>query len=48
MPPSTMLEALPVREKDRGTPLEPVYYLDLAMFGYSLDTSMSTMDYEVQ
>ena len=47
-PPSTMLEALPIRENNGGTPLEPVYDLDLAMFGYSLDTSTSTMDPEVQ
>ena len=43
-----ILEALPVREKEGGTPLEPVYGLDLAMFGHSLDTSTSTMDPEVQ
>ena len=43
-----MLEALPVREKDGGTPLELVYGLDLATFGYSLDTSTSRMDPEVQ
>ena len=43
-----MLEALPIREKDGGTPLEAVYGLDLAMFDYSLDTSTSTMDPEVQ
>ena len=42
------LEALPVRENNGGTPLEPVYGLDLAMFSYSLDTSTSTMEPEVQ
>ena len=42
-----ILEALPVREKEGGTPLEPLS-LDLAMFGHSLDTSMLTMDPEVQ
>ena len=43
-----MLEALPISKKNGGTPLEPVYGLDLATFGYSLDTSTSTMDPEVQ
>ena len=47
-PPSTMLEALPIREKNGGTPLKLVYILDLATFGYSLETSMSMMDPEVQ
>ena len=42
------LEALPIWENNGGTPLEPVYGLDLAMFGYSLDTSTLTMDPEVQ
>ena len=48
MPPSTTLEALPVSEKEGGTPLELTYGLNLAMFGYSLDTSTPTMDPEVQ
>ena len=43
MPANMMLDTLSVREKDRGTPLEPVYGLDLAMFGYSLDTSTSNI-----
>ena len=47
MLPSMTLEALPIREKG-GTPLEFTYGLNLAMFGYSLDTSMPTMDPEVQ
>ena len=47
-PPSTTLEALPIREKEGGTPLELTYGLNLAMFGYSLDTSMPMMDPKVQ
>ena len=42
------LEALPIREKEGGTPLKLTYGLNLATFGYSLDTSMLTMDPEVQ
>ena len=43
-----MLEALPIRQKDGGTPLQPTNGLDLAVFSYSLDTSMVTMDPGVQ
>ena len=43
-----MLETLPIREIEGGTPLEFMYGLNLAMFGYSLDTSMPMMDPEVQ
>ena len=43
-----MLEALPIREKGGGTPLELTYGLNLAMFGYSLDTSTPMIDPEVQ
>ena len=46
--PSMMSKALPVREKEGGTPLELTYGLNLAMFGYSLDTSTPMMDPEVQ
>ena len=46
--PSTTLEALPIREKEGGTPLKLTYGLNLAMFGYNLDTSMPTMDPKVQ
>ena len=48
MPPSMMLEPLPIWEKERGTPSKFIYGLDLAMFSHSLDTSMSTMDLKVQ
>ena len=48
MLPSMTLEALPIREKGGGTPLKLTYSLNLATFGYSLDTSMPTMDPEVQ
>ena len=44
MLPSMTWEPLPIREKEGGTPFKFVYGLDLAMFGHSLDTSISTMD----
>ena len=48
MLPGMMLEPLPIREKEGGTPFKFIYGLDLAKFGHRLDTSASTMDLGVQ
>ena len=48
MLPNTTLEAISIRGKEAGTPLKLTYGLNLATFGYSLDTSMPTMVPNVQ
>ena len=44
---SMMLGLIPIGEVEGGTPFELMYDLDLARFGYSLDTPALMMDIEV-